>query len=52
MPIYEFRCKTCDKRYEQTSPHIDSSCTECMGPLVRVWRVNVQRENIRAVPRG
>lgn len=49
MPVYEFKCKLCDKRYEFTRPEADHSCTECMGPLVRVWAAALLRENIRAV---
>ncbi len=48
MPIYEFRCKTCDKRFEVNRPSVDHSCTECCGPLVRVWAVNVNTANLRA----
>lgn len=53
MPVYEFKCKSCGEREDSHTPVVgDARCLFCDGELVRVWRVNINKENIRAVPRG
>lgn len=54
MPIYEFKCKGCKATVEAIRPDEDRlpPCKECGGVMRRVWSVNINKENIRAVPRG
>lgn len=53
MPVYEFKCRECGTHEDSHTPVVgDARCLQCGGELVRVWRVGLLRENIRAVPRG
>lgn len=53
MPVYEFKCRKCGTPEESHTPVVgDARSLCCDEELVRVWRVNINKENIRAVPRG
>lgn len=59
MPIYEYECKGCGKRVESTrildpeTRHLNDEPGDAVcGTLRRVWQVYINKENIRAVPRG